>query len=48
VLFTDDAHGRALERQFGIPLTPSLRTSNGGIPVRLMTGPVARVRAGAN
>ena len=31
---------RALERQVGIAFTDALRTSNGGIPVRLVTGTV--------
>jgi putative N6-adenine-specific DNA methylase len=30
----------ALERQLRLPLTPSLRTTNGGIPVRVLTGTV--------
>jgi putative N6-adenine-specific DNA methylase len=31
----------ALDRHVGIPLTPVLRTTNGGIPVRVVTGYVA-------
>ncbi|MGZ8414410.1 MAG: THUMP domain-containing class I SAM-dependent RNA methyltransferase [Gemmatirosa sp.] len=30
----------ALERQLRLPLTPALRTTNGGIPVRVLTGTV--------
>jgi putative N6-adenine-specific DNA methylase len=40
VLFGDNATGRAMEQQFGIPLTPAWRSMNGGIPVRLMTGDI--------
>ena len=30
----------ALERQLRLPLAPALRTTNGGIPVRVLTGTV--------
>jgi putative N6-adenine-specific DNA methylase len=43
VLFTDDAHGRALERQFALPVVPALRTMNGGVPVRLMVSAASRL-----
>ncbi|HEU4563600.1 MAG TPA: hypothetical protein VFS05_03085 [Gemmatimonadaceae bacterium] len=37
----------ALERQLGVPLAPVLRTSNGGIPVRVVTGTVPERDGGA-
>jgi putative N6-adenine-specific DNA methylase len=41
-LSADRTPGHALERQLRLPLTPVWRTSNGGIPVRLLVGTVPR------
>jgi putative N6-adenine-specific DNA methylase len=41
ILFGDNAAGRVMEQQFGVPLAPAWRSMNGGIPIRLMTGDVA-------
>ncbi len=41
-LSADRTRGHALERQLRLPLTPVWRSSNGGIPVRLLVGVVPR------
>jgi adenosylmethionine-8-amino-7-oxononanoate aminotransferase len=38
----------ALERQLQIPMRPVARTTNGGIPVRIVSGVVARARGESN
>ncbi len=42
LLSADRSAGHGLERQLRLPLTPVWRTSNGGIPVRLLVGAVPR------
>ena len=40
VLFGDNALGREMESQFGLPMRPAWRSMNGGIPIRLLTGEI--------
>ena len=44
VLSADRTPGHALERQLRLPLKPAWRSSNGGIPVRLLVGEIPRTR----
>ncbi len=43
-LSADRTPGHALERQLRLPLKPAWRSSNGGIPVRLLVGEIPRTR----
>lgn len=40
VLSADQTRGHSLERQLGLPMTAAWRSSNGGIPVRLLVGDI--------
>jgi 23S rRNA G2445 N2-methylase RlmL len=42
LLSADRTPGHSLERQLRLPLKPVWRSSNGGIPVRLLVGDVPR------
>jgi 23S rRNA (guanine2445-N2)-methyltransferase / 23S rRNA (guanine2069-N7)-methyltransferase len=40
VLSADRTRGHVLERQLGLRMSPAWRSSNGGIPVRLIVGDI--------